>query len=317
MNNKVKLFSHTDLDGHGCNIVAKYTIGKIVNLECENLNYDNVNERIKGFFNSKELEEYNIVYITDISVNNEVAELIESKINQIGIKVRLLDHHPTALELNKYSWCTVDIERDGEKTSGTRMLYDELLWCIDRLSKKGMINKEILFDFVENVRKYDTWLWKEKYDDIIPKKLNDIFFILGYERFENEIINYLNCNLYSTNNFICENKLLLELQQEKIDKYIEKKNKEIIECDIAGNKAGVVFAEQFQSELGNRLSELNPKYDLIVMISDKTISYRTVKDNINCGEIAKLFGGGGHPKASGSQISDKVKLEYIKSLFKL
>ncbi|WP_252241566.1 DHHA1 domain-containing protein [Clostridium sp. ZBS18] len=197
------------------------------------------------------------------------------------------------------------------------MLYDELSWCIYNLNKKGLINKNKLFDFVENVRKYDTWLWKEKYNDFTPKKLNDLFFILGYERFENEIINNLNCNLYNTKNFIDENKLLLELQQERIDKYIEKKNKEIIEYDIAGNKAGVVFAEQFQSELGNKLSELNPQYDLIIMIGDKTISYRTVKDNVNCGEIAKLFSGGGHPKASGSQISDKVKLEYIKSLFKL
>ncbi|NFH01320.1 hypothetical protein FC831_13715 [Clostridium botulinum] len=317
MNNKVKLFSHTDLDGYGCNVVAKYTIGKIVDLECENLNYDNVNERIKEFFNSKELEEYNIVYITDISVNNEVAELIESKINKIGIKVRLLDHHPTALGLNKYSWCTVDIERDGEKTSGTRMLYDELLWCIDSLNKKGLINKEILFDFVENVRKYDTWLWKEKYNDIIPKQLNDLFFILGAERFKCEMIDNFKYILHNTKNFIDENKLLLELQQEKIDKYIEKKNKEIIEYDIAEYKAGVVFSEQFQSELGNRLSELNPQYDLIVMIGDKTISYRTVKDNVDCGEIAKLFGGGGHPKASGSRISDKIKLEYLKGLFKL
>ncbi|WP_252241567.1 hypothetical protein [Clostridium sp. ZBS18] len=76
MINKIKLFSHTDLDGYGCNIVAKYTIGKGINLECENLNYDNVNERVKEFFNSKECEEYSVVYITDISVNNEVAELI-------------------------------------------------------------------------------------------------------------------------------------------------------------------------------------------------------------------------------------------------
>ncbi|OSA95701.1 UNVERIFIED_ORG: hypothetical protein B2H93_04585 [Clostridium botulinum] len=317
MNNKVKLFSHTDLDGYGCNIVAKYTIGKSTNLECENLNYDNVNSRVKEFFTSKELENYLGVYITDISVNIEVAELIQNKINEIGIRVKLLDHHSTALELNKYNWCTVDIERDGEKTSGTRMLYDELLENINQLDKIGVINKGLLFDFVENVRKYDTWLWKEKYKDIKPKQFNDLFFILGAERFIRQVMDSLNCKLYSIKNFIDENKLLLELQQEKIDKYIEKKNKEIIEYEIVGYKAGVVFAEQFQSELGNRLSELNPQYDLIVMIGDKTISYRTVKDNVDCGEIAKLFGGGGHPKASGSRISDKIKLGYLKGLFKL
>jgi nanoRNase/pAp phosphatase (c-di-AMP/oligoRNAs hydrolase) len=52
------------------------------------------------------------------------------------------------------------------------------------------------------------------------------------------------------------------------------------------------------------------------MIGNKTISYRTVKDNVNCGDIAKLFGGGGHPKASGSQISTEKQMIYIKELFK-
>jgi nanoRNase/pAp phosphatase (c-di-AMP/oligoRNAs hydrolase) len=61
---------------------------------------------------------------------------------------------------------------------------------------------------------------------------------------------------------------------------------------------------------------MNPQYDLIIMIGDKTVSYRTVKDNIDCGQIAKLFGGGGHPKASGSQISIEKKLIYIDELFK-
>jgi len=314
--NKVKLFSHTDLDGYGCNVVAKLALC-FLEVDCENLNYDKINERVKEFFTTKEYDEYSVVYITDISVNDEVAEIIENKINETGIRVRLLDHHPTATGLNKYKWATVDIERYGEKISGTRMLYDELSDVVKRVSsEKGMFNKDRLFDFVENVRKYDTWLWKEKYDDIKPKQLNDLFFLLGTERFVDKIIITLKFSLVTVKDFINENKLLLELQQEKIDKYVEKKNKEIINKNIIGYNAGVVFAEQFQSELGNRLSEMNPQYDLIIMIGDKTVSYRTVKDNIDCGQVAKLFGGGGHPKASGSQISNEKKLMYIDELFK-
>lgn len=313
---KVKLFSHTDLDGYGCNVVAKLALC-FLEVDCENLNYDKINERVKEFFITKECEEYSVVYITDISVDDEVAEIIENKINEIGIRVKLLDHHPTAIGLNKYKWATVDIERHGEKTSGTRMLYDELSDIIKKVSsEKGIFNKDKLFDFVEHVRKYDTWLWKEKYNDIKPKQLNDLFFILGSERFTDKVIKTLKFSLVTVKDFINENKLLLELQQEKVDKYVEAKNKEIIDMNLVGYNVGIVFAEQFQSELGNRLSEMNPQYDLIIMIGNKTISYRTVKDNVNCGDIAKLFGGGGHPKASGSQIGKDKQLVYIKELFK-
>lgn len=310
MNNNVKLFSHTDLDGYGCNVIMKLILG--INSNCENLNYDKINNRVKEYFINGEYKQYCSTYITDISVNDEVSEIIDKIVKAENIKVKLLDHHPTATGLNKYDWAVVDIEKNGEKISGTRMLYDELEDLIGYLD----INKNGLLDFVENVRKYDTWLWKEKYNDIKPKQLNDLFFLLGTDRFVDKILYNLKYSFIDMTEFIEDNKLLLELQQEKIDRYIEKKNKEIINYKIQEYNAGVVFAEQFQSELGNRLSEMNPQYDLIIMIGDKTISYRTVKDNVNCGEIAKLFGGGGHPKASGSQISNESKLTYIEELFK-
>lgn len=125
----------------------------------------------------------------------------------------------------------------------------------------------------------------------------------------------LKCFKYKTDDFINENKLLLELQQEKIDKYIQKKNNEIIEYKIGEYSVGIVFAEQFVSELGNKLSLLNPQYDLITMVGDNSISYRTTKNNIDCSKVAKLFGGGGHKKASGSQILNQDKVEIIKLIF--
>jgi oligoribonuclease NrnB/cAMP/cGMP phosphodiesterase (DHH superfamily) len=304
--NKKKLFSHTDLDGYGCNIVAKSILKDV---DCENLNYDNVNQRIKEFFINEEYKNYDKVYITDISVKEDVATIMDN-IDNIG--VRLLDHHPTAQWLNKYTWATVDIERDGEKTSGTKMLYDEL----ENLAEVTIVNKNNIFDFAEAVRKYDTWLWKEKYDDIVPKQLNDLFYIFGEKRFENKIMHYLKSVTYAIDQFISDNDLLLELEQEKIDRFIESMNKKIIPYNIAGYTAGIVFTDQYVSELGNRLSTMNPDYDLIVMIGGDSISYRTTKEDIDCGQIAKLVGGGGHPKAAGSEISLDNQLNYIEKLFK-
>lgn len=183
MKNKIKLFSHIDLDGYGCNIVLKSTLGLFNEICCENLDYKEVNNRVKDFFTSNEFINYEMVYITDISVNDEVAEIIEKSINENNIKVKLLDHHQTAIKLNNYTWANVEIEKNSEKVCGTSLLYDELNEFVNYYSEKKLINKDCLFEFVENVRKYDTWLWQDKYNDIKPKQLNDLLYILGQERF--------------------------------------------------------------------------------------------------------------------------------------
>lgn len=78
-----------------------------------------------------------------------------------------------------------------------------------------------------------------------------------------------------------------------------------------------MFAESYLSELGNRLSELHPELDFIAMVNQETISYRTVKEDVNLSEIAKCFGGGGHPKASGSQVSAYCVDKFIEDIFKI
>lgn len=47
-----------------------------------------------------------------------------------------------------------------------------------------------------------------------------------------------------------------------------------------------------------------------------TVSYRTVKEDIDLGkDVASLFGGGGHPKAAGSEFSQSIKLKVIEEVF--
>ena len=61
--------------------------------------------------------------------------------------------------------------------------------------------------------------------------------------------------------------------------------------------------------MGNYLSEIHPELDYIAMVdmSNGTVSYRTVKEDIDLGgEIAHSHGGGGHKKAAGSQFDISV-----------
>lgn len=299
----IRLFSHTDLDGYGCNIVMKALVSQVI---ATNMNYEENNEIVKNYILSGEYKNYRCTFITDISVNEEVAELIDKTKD---LRLVLLDHHPTAEWLNKYDWANVCVNNCFEKTSGTELLFNFLV------SSDGCVEDWNYFreihDFVKQVKRYDTWLWKEKYNDDTPKKLNDLFYILGYDKFYSS----LKENNFNVKFLIHDYSYLLENQQKKIDKYIEKKNKEIIGCPIKDYNVGVVFANQYQSELGNRLSELNPQYDLIAMIGENTISYRTTKENINCGKFAKLFEGGGLPKAAGSEINEEQKNKIIDLLF--
>ena len=97
---------------------------------------------------------------------------------------------------------------------------------------------------------------------------------------------------------------LLNNRQKDIDGYIEFKDKQLVKMeDQFGYTYGLVFAERYFSELGNRLCEMHPELDYIAMIdiSDGKVSFRCTREGLDLGgEIAHSFGGGGHKKAAGS-----------------
>lgn len=314
---RIKLFTHNDLDGVGCTILSYLTFGKD-NVSVDHCGYNDINEKVKEFVVAENYKNFDYIYITDISISEEVAELI-----QTTEKFQLLDHHPTALNLNKYEWCTVQIENNNEKTSGTRMFFDYLL-------SKGFLQNSKTYKidgcynlkcFVENVRKYDTWLWKTKYNDEEPKMWNDLLYIMGRDEFIESIL--YRVVSYSCFDFCDFDLKLLKYRQNDINNYIEKKNKELVKKGFKPNDSsplyyvGFVFAENYISELGNNLAEMNTDLDFIIIITNgKTISYRGIKDTIDLGkDVASVFGGGGHPKAAGSQISEELKLKMIHSAF--
>jgi oligoribonuclease NrnB/cAMP/cGMP phosphodiesterase (DHH superfamily) len=306
---KVKLFTHTDFDGIGCGILGKLAFGE--NIDIEYCNYDDINERVSEFILNSKRDTYNKVFITDISVNEDIAEALDTMFLQYD-DFKLLDHHPTALELNKYKWANVEIMlNENEKTSGTRMFYDYIL---NNVPHKTRLNVSNIFDFVETVRKYDTWQWKAE-NDLTPKQWNDLLYIMGREEFIESIIYRLKS--YDVFDFCSFDDKLLQYEQRKIDKYIESKNKEIIVKDILGYKAGVIFGEQYHSELGNKLCELHSELDFIVIISmSKAVSYRSIGNKVNLGkDIASVYFGGGHPNSSGSPISDEIRINVIDMLF--
>ena len=263
-----------------------------------------------NYLNSND-DSLSYIYITDIRVNEEVAKLLDERGGVV-----LLDHHPTALELNKYPWCKVRVEELNDiKTSGTRIFYHWLVMngCIsDELE-----NNEALRRFSELVRDYDTWRWAELGEEgIICKQVNDLMYLYGRDRFITLCISQIHDCVFPR--LYASDELILSIKQKEIDDYVEEKNEQLITTPMCGRVCGFVFAEKYFSELGNRLCRMHPEIDFVAMIDmSGTVSYRTVKEDIDLGkDVAQLFGGGGHPKAAGSEFSKEIQLKTIEEIFR-
>ena len=313
-----KLFTHTDLDGIGCAFFGKLAFANLDIEYCENKEVD---EKISNFFSSGEYKKYNRTFITDISISDSIALMINKKINDEGLIVRLIDHHKTADFLNKYQWCMVidewmatdinqethAIETKLEKTSATRLFYITL----KELELIGNDPKWKTLSII--ISNWDTWKWKELGESgMVSKNMNSLFEIYGREDF----LNFLTDTNQWYPNFSEEVTKILDIYNKGIEDYILEKNKTMIKINNNQYHIGVVFADRCQSELGNRLCEMNSDIDLIAMIdmSSSKIGFRTIKDDVDVAEYAKSIGGGGHQKASGAPFDSALINNFIKNI---
>lgn len=302
---KIYLFTHTDLDGIGCAVLAKYAFHDDV-LQIEYCDNGEVDEKILRFLSDTAAK--GICCITDISMSEKVAELIEAD-NGKRVEFHLLDHHPTAEFLNRYKWAdVVKAHQNGMRTCGTELFYE---WLI----KNGYLeDKPEIRKFVNLVRDYDTWRWAELGEEgKICKQVNDLFHLYGKEEFITQYISQIRQKTFPY--LTLENRAALKAEQKNVDHYVEEKNETITVMKLQGYDCGIVFADRYFSELGDRLATMHPELDIIVMIDmDGKISYRTVRDDINLGEFAKAYGGGGHAKAAGSQFESQKVIKQIRQI---
>lgn len=305
----IYLFTHTDLDGVGCAILAKlFFADEPCITYCD---YGDIDHKVKTLLNNAEiLHSEDKIFITDISISKELAKRIEASSLECAIK--LFDHHATAEPLNEFSWCKVRAtdEEDHDLTCGTKMFYDHLV------HQYGDLYKNSLCDFVDFVRQWDTWTWKNTGErGRAAKYMNDLLDIRGRYDFINHFVHQFQTKGYCYLDDI--DKMLLEIRQKEIQEYIHEKSQQMQNAHWGEYNVGIVFADRFISELGNQLCELYPEIDFIAMINiaNQKVSYRTIHDDINLAAFAQRYGGGGHPKAAGSQFTEDVLKETIEKIF--
>lgn len=299
-----KLLSHNDLDGVSCGILAKLAFGKQVKVRYNSVS--GLDREVKWFLEHGDPEDFLI--ITDLSVNEENEQKLEA-FHEAGGHVQLLDHHKTALHLNDYIWAHVEVEDEaGKLRSATSLLYEYLVQA------GHLERKDALDEYVELVRLYDTWEW-EAQDNQHARRLNSLFYLISIEDFEEKMITRLSANEHF--HFDELEKEILNMEDEKIVRYIRRKKRELVQIEIDGMYAGVVHAESYHSELGNQLGKDYPHLDYIAIINmgGRRASFRTVHENVDVSEAAARYGGGGHAKAAGSALTEEAYRQFVAGTF--
>ncbi|PLT32960.1 DHH family phosphoesterase [Bacillus sp. V5-8f] len=301
-----RLLTHNDLDGVGCGILAKLALKEHVDVSYNSIS--GLNYQVAAFLERGDVDTE--LFITDLSVSEENEKRISDFVSSGG-KVKLIDHHLSAEHLNQYGWASVTVSQpNGKQASATSLFYRYLV-------QRGLLKSTAIMDeFVELVRQYDTWEWDAN-NNVAAKQLNDLFFMFSIDEFEENIIQKL--TQQSTFSFDELEKKLLDVEEDRVERYIRRKKREVYQMEVGKYLAGIVHAESYHSELGNELSKEFPHLDYIamIMVGGKRISLRTIHDDVDVSEVAAEYDGGGHQKASGCNLTPKAFHEFVERTFQI
>lgn len=310
---KVLILTHTDVDGCGSVVLAKgFTDWEVEYKSCNYTTRD-INKEVANLLDTNEISNYDYVYITDISVNEENAKRI-NEFNGFSITtiVKLFDHHKTALWLNKYNWALVKVNReDGKATCGTELFYQYLINCL------GKSKVEQAKEFVEMIRLFDVWDWKtaEDKEARISVGLTMLYKYYG----EYDLIDKLVNNFRTSGTYLdWTMEMLIGVLQTQKDKYIKNKIKKSVVMEIEKYYVAVVFADDHISELGNAIAEeISCQCAMVINMDSKSVSLRSI-GSFDVSIFAKQLhkNGGGHVNAGGCNLTKEL-LKHVLSNIEL
>lgn len=300
---KTLILSHkADIDGLSPVIFLKLIRE---NLDVQLLNANDINPKVTELIKTQAYKEYDEIFVTDLTLDEKTCEMIMN--TGVSEKFHSFDHHAMNLISNNYPFgVAISKDENGVNQCATSLFYQYLVKLYPEV-----FDTPAFRTYTELVRLSDTWDWARE-NNLDANKLSDLLSILGREEYIDTYVDFLKNNTEFF--FLDKHKYLLEVEEKRIKRYLEETERTMFHANLCGHQCGIVFAEQHRSLLGNYLAE---KYayciDFVVMINlQQGLSFRCIKDDINVGEIATVFGGGGHVKASGAPMDNSLKREVLK-----
>lgn len=304
----ILLFTHkNDIDGMGNAILAKIAFENVDYILCGTFD---LQEKVKQYIETKEIYEYEKIFITDLCLDEELLSQINND-EKLKCKFQIIDHHKTYdnEKYTKYSFVKVQLKNDKGLCCATSLFYEYLI------KNNFLVKSNIIDEFVELTRQHDTWEWKNIYNNEKSRELAILFDALGVEGYISFIYEKLkNEKVFTFNNI--EN-VLINNKKLEINEAIQEYMKNIYYKEILDLKAGIIFIDyQFRNEIAQYLRENNYDVDFVMLISlDRgVVSYRSVKDNVSVRKVAEFFNGKGHDVAATNPITLSQKEKIIQIL---
>jgi oligoribonuclease NrnB/cAMP/cGMP phosphodiesterase (DHH superfamily) len=255
------LLTHTDLDGIGCAVIYRAATGRDDYRLVEN-----------GAVDATVSEAFAVardVVLTDHAITEAMVPAVEAFI-AAGGSFALLDHHKSALALDRFEWARIDLSHSAAW----------LLW--DHLGRP-----ERVAEFARLVEDHDLWV----HSDPRSSQLAALLGLLGQERFlerfaRNPSVSFTEGEL-----------LLLEVEDRRRADYIDRKVEQADVVEAGGRRWALCFAESYRSDLAEALLDrLEVEGAAIVNATKATVSLRS--RIIDVAAIAERMGGGGHARSA-------------------
>lgn len=262
------LLTHTDLDGVGCAVVfAGSCPGQGPILLVENGAIDQrVRDTLAALVPDAPRHQ---VMVTDHGIDTATAAAADEFV-AAGGRFVLLDHHRSSQHIADRTWATIDQGR-----SATGLLFD-------RLGRPPAFA-----EFARLVEDHDLW----RHEDPRSARLAALAGLLGTDRFLARFRDDPSVELREGE------RLLVDHEEGRREDYLRRKLEQARISEIDGTRWAICYAEQYQSDLAERLmSELGVIATAIVNAGKRTVSLRG--RGVDVSAIAQRYGGGGHARAA-------------------
>lgn len=217
------------------------------------------------------------VAMLDFTYNNEITKrLIEDAESFI-----IIDHHKSAMvELHDVNCTVFDMNKSGAM----------MAWEFFHPTKEAP-------KFIEYIQDRDLWKWELPYSkefsaafDMVPWDFD------AYEEFEDASV---------IDDAIKRGSYILAYSKTVVKKIVDKATSRKLYIGEKEYDVSIVNSSHWMSEIGNSLSRDCDVAFIYYFDHDSKryrVSLRAFHEHIDCSEIAKAFGGGGHKKAAGFSL---------------
>lgn len=286
----ITIYTHNDLDGIGCAILAKMAFPNCTVKYCGNSNIDSQMMRDLDI----DLKNADYIFVTDICPTASVLDALPADITS---KMLVLDHHDSRQALaDMYDFVKVITHRSTKRCSGTSLFYEYLV------DNYHLDLTPCVTDFCELVRQYDTWEWTTN-NNPLPNDLNILWQLYGDERFETVVTDKLRHDEYFE--FSARERQTIDeykvRHQQKVAEYADA----VIYGTLDGVKCGLVYAEdEYKNDISGELKKRHSDIDFLAIAvpGKQSLSLRTVNVDFDLTTITSVLGGGGRKDTASCPV---------------